>query len=90
MLIEHTQDFCSHANLAGQVHDKTVKLTDIEKIEAYDKFGESSSQLTTDLHDSFKPIGAVTMIWSPNSQISESPRGLGVYVGGWSDGSKKP
>lgn len=89
-LIVQTQDMLSVVNLAVACKRGQVKLTDAEKVKAFDALGEFGEVLTDNLLKSFAPIGGMSMFWNPQCQVATASDGLAVYIGGWEDGSNKP
>ncbi len=87
-LITETQDALAPLNLAINSHRGLVVLTTQQKARAFDQQGKTGDALATHLLKSFPPVGGMSMVWNPRCQNPTSDDGLGVYVGGWEDGSK--
>jgi hypothetical protein len=89
-LITQTQDLLSVVNLAVSSKRGEVTLSPKAKAKAFDVLGEFGDVLTNHLKTAFSPIGGMSMLWNPSSQVAEAKDGLSVYIGGWDDGSKNP
>ena len=89
-LITETQDMLSVVNLAVGVARGNTTLTPKQKQQCFDKLGEVGGVLTDHLKTAFTPIGGMSMLWNPSSQLDTASDGLAVYIGGWEDGSKNP
>jgi hypothetical protein len=89
-LITETQDLLGIVNLAVSHKRGQVILTPAQKAQVFDALAEKGEILTNHLRTSFSPIGGMTMVWNPLSQVPEANDGLAVYIGGWDDGSKNP
>jgi len=89
-LIGKTQSFLGCGNLAIAEFRGDVKLSDAEKIRAFNATGEIGDALSTALLEGFAPVGAMSMFWNPRAQIPEAADGLSVYIGGWDDNSPNP
>lgn len=82
-LIIQTQDVNAVTNTAILSHLKLAKLSDADKVVAFDALGERASVLAVHLNTGFDKFGAMTMTHAPN------PHGLlCVHIAGWEDGSK--
>jgi hypothetical protein len=89
-LITETQDLLGVVNLAVSHKRGQVTLTSKEKVKAFDALAQFGTVLSDHLKTSFSPIGGMTMVWNPQSQVPTAGDGLAVYIGGWEDGSNKP
>lgn len=87
-LITETQDMLSVVNLAVVNKRGDCTLTTKQKVKAFDMLGEFGDVLTNHLKTAFSPIGGMSMLWNPSSQVETANNGLAVYIGGWEDGSK--
>ena len=87
-LVIETQDLLGVVNLAVSQKRGEVELSIEDKAKAFDALGETGEVLTDHLMTSFSPIGGMTMLWNPQSQVAEAGNGLAVYIGGWEDGAK--
>ena len=86
-LIQKSQDFCGVNNLAIKSARGEVKLTDAEKVKAFDAIGKTGNDFSSFMVNAFG-VGGISMLWNPSCVDKAKPSLLATHIGGWEDGSK--